>query len=208
MVSKLLLAAGIMLAPALCLAQSAPGLYIGASASMLSSRPFRSYNTNTYSPAVTVGYQLSPRWAIQSGASLSWNNSKIANSEFPSSSIFENIQYEIHYRRLTVPLLARYTFTDPAKPLHIDALVGGSWIHSFGNDITTYTYRTLPSDVLDSRYNYNDASLGIGPSVRYTLGANLDVTASSLLQTDITHGRAFDYYYLTTQLGIQYAFGR
>jgi hypothetical protein len=208
MVSKLLLAAGTMLAPALCLAQAAPGLYIGTSASMVSYRPFRSYNTNTYSPAVTVGYQLSPRWAIQSGASLSWANDKPTTSDFPSSSIYERIEYDLHSKRLTVPLLARYTFTYPAKPLHIDALFGGSWIHSSGHDITTFHYRTLPSDVFDSRYSYNDVNIGIGPSVRYTLGAHLDLTASSLLQTTITHGSAFEYYYLTTQLGIQYAFGR
>jgi hypothetical protein len=175
---------------------------------MLSSNPFRSYNSNTYSPAITVGYQLSPRWAIQSGASLSWRKEQTTSFDFFGSSIFDNIAYDNRYKRLTVPLLARYTFTDPAKPLHIDALFGGSWIRSSGHSIYTYTYKTGTSDVYDNLYSDNTVSIGIGPSVRYTLGAHVDLTASSLLQTDITNGWAFDYYYLTTQLGIQYAFGR
>jgi len=137
MLPKLLLVAGIALAPAIGLAQSTPHLYIGASAQMFSSDPFRSYNTNTFGPALTVGYQLSPRWAIQSGASLFWRNRSTSNDYSNSNAPFDRITYDLHSSLLIIPVLARYTFTDPTNPLHVDALFGASWLHATYRNTTT-----------------------------------------------------------------------
>jgi hypothetical protein len=208
MLSKLLLGAGLILSPAIGLAQAAPSLYIGASASMLSTNPFRGYNSNVFGPAVTVGYQLSPRWAIQSGASMNWQNYQSTSLDYTGASIFNQISYDTHYTQLVIPLLARYTFTAPASPLHLDALFGGNLIHTTRRSSTAYFYKAGNTDVYDNRYSDNTFNLGIGPSVRYTLVPHLDVTATSLLQTTIRKSEFFDYFYLTTQLGIQYTFGQ
>jgi hypothetical protein len=208
MLSKLLLGAGLLLSPAVCLAQAAPSLYVGASASMLSTNPFRGYNSNIFGPAVTVGYQFSPRWAIQSGASMNWQNYQSTSHDYTGASIFNQISYDTHYTQLVIPVLARYTFTAPASPLHIDALFGGNLVHTTRRTSTAYSYKAGNTDVYNGRSSDNTVNLGIGPSVRYTLASHLDVTASSLLQTDLRQNIAFDYFYLTTQLGLQYTFGQ
>lgn len=208
MLPKLLLGAGLILSPAIGLAQAVPSLYVGASASMLSTNPFRGYNSNVFGPAVTVGYQISSRWAIQSGASMNWQNYQYTSPDYTGASIFNQISYDTHYTQLVIPVLARYTFTAPTSPLHIDALFGGNLLHTTTRSSTAYSYKAGNTDVYNSRYSDNSFNLGIGPSVRYTLIPHLDLTASSLLQTPIRKHVFFDYTYLTTQVGIQYIFGR
>jgi hypothetical protein len=214
MFAKTLLGASIVLLPAVSLAQSTPPLYVGASFNISTYNPFHSYSSNLYGPAVTVGYQLSPRWAIQTGAS--WNRRSDNTSNFyPASvSIFEEVKYDLRYTRITVPLLARFTLTDPTKPLQVDALFGPSWIHATGRTTTTFVYSAGGSDLETHTYSDNSFSAGLGPSIRYAVGANLELTANSVLQAEFTDGfnivnrRFSDRLFLTTQLGVQYQFGR
>jgi hypothetical protein len=214
MLTKLLLLASTTLGPALCLAQATPRFYIGASAHLLSSSPFRSYNTNTFGPALTVGYQLSPRWAIQSGASLVWRNSTYSTDYSNGSGGYDRVTFELRSNLLIVPLLARYTFTDPSNPLRLDALFGASWQHVTGR--TTFTYAYAAGDVDREMYRVGDNSISAsaGPALRYSLGTNLELMASSVVQADLSNdyniaGRNFsDRLSLNTQLGVQYSFGR
>jgi len=216
MLPKFLLVAGIALAPAIGLAQSTPHLYVGASAQMFSSEPFRSSNTNTLGPALTIGYQLSPRWAIQSGASLFWRKSSYSNdyssSYYSGYSLYDRTTADFHSNLLIIPLLARYTFTDPSNPLHVDALFGASWLH--GTDRSTFTtyYVTTGADSETHNYTSNTICANVGPSIRYTLGAHLDLIANSIVQVDLSNryeGSNFsDRLSLNTQLGIQYSFGK
>lgn len=214
MFAKTLLGASIVLLPAVSLAQSTPPLYVGASFNILTYNPFRSYSSNLYGPAVTVGYQLSPRWAIQTGASWNRRSDNTSNFDPAGVSIFEEVRYDIRYTRLTVPLLARFTLTDPTKPLQVDALFGPSWIHEGGRTTTTFVYRAGGSDSDTHTYSDNSFSAGLGPSIRYAVGANLELTANSVLQAEFADGlnivnrRFSDRLFLTTQLGVQYRFGR
>jgi hypothetical protein len=209
MKAALLLAASLGLAPVIGLAQSTPHVYVGASALMSSSRPFRSYNQNHFGPALTIGYQLSPRWAVQSGFSWIWNNEVLTYDVGDANSMYNKATLKGHSDNIIVPLLARYTFTDPASPLHVDALAGGSWQHRTGRSTATYTGA---GSYLTESYSgsYNTFSASLGPSVRYTLGTHLDLVANSVMQVALTnsYGSLSDRLSLNTQIGIQYHFGQ
>jgi hypothetical protein len=211
---KTLLGASIVLLPAVSLAQSTAPLYVGASFNVLTYNPFRSYSSNLYGPAVTVGYQLSPRWAIQTGASWNRRSDQTSNFDPNGTTIFEEVKFDLRYTRLTVPLLARFTLTDPTKPLQVDALFGPSWIHSTSRSTATFVLRAGGSDSGTSTYSDNSLSAGLGPSLRYAVSPHLQLTANSVLQAEF--GRDFqggnrrfdDRLFLTTQVGVQYRFGR
>jgi hypothetical protein len=215
---KTLLVASIALAPAVSLAQSTPPLYIGASFNVSTFSPFRSYSSNLYGPALTVGYQLSPRWAIQSGASWGQRSDRPSNIGRPdiltTPTIFKEVNFDLRYTRLTIPVLARFTLTDPTKPLQVDALFGPSWIHATSRNTTTFVLRAGGSNSDTSTYSDNNFSAGLGPSIRYTVSPHLQVTANSMVQAefgdgfDIVNRRFSDRMFLTTQLGVQYRFGR
>jgi hypothetical protein len=215
MSAKMLLVASLALAPAVSLAQSALPLYVGASFNISTYNPFRSYSTNRYGPALTVGYQLSPRWAIQTGAS--WNRrSDNPTSIYPagSSTVIDRVEFNLRYTRLIVPLLARYTFTNAASPLQVDALFGPSWLHSTGRTTATFVYVGGGSDSNTSTYSENSFSAGLGPSIRYAIAPHLELTANSIIQAQFAddvnraNNSFSDRLFLTTQVGVQYKFGR
>lgn len=219
MLAKTILAVSIALAPAISLAQSTKPLYVGAAATLSTYDPFRSYKSNLFGPALTVGYQLSPRWAIQTGANWNRRTTDTYTGYPASSGSLDRITYDYSYTRLAIPLLARFTFTDPASPLRIDALFGPSWLHATNKSTVTYFYNgTAGSDTNTSRSSANDVSVGLGPSLRYAIGAHLELAASSLLQAefgdsfntvDLFVKRRFsDRLFFTTQLGVQYSFGQ
>jgi len=214
MFAKTLVGASIALMPAVSLAQSTPPLYVGASFNVSTFNPFRSYSSNFYGPAVTVGYQLSPRWAIQTGASWERRSYKTSNFDPAGVTIFEEVKYDLRYTRLTVPLLARFTLTDPSKPLQVDALFGPSWINTTNRSMTTFVLRAGGSDSGTSTYSDNSFSAGLGPSIRYAVSPHLQLTANSMIQAqfgdDVNRiNRPFsDRLLLTTQVGVQYRFGR
>jgi hypothetical protein len=209
MKASLLLAASLGLAPAISLAQATPHVYIGAAAFLSNSGPFRSYSENDLGPALTVGYQLSPRWAIQSGVSWAWHNSSFFSDYRNSNSPYERVTYDLHTDKFVIPLLARYTFTDPASPLHVDALLGASWLYTTGRTAITYSQAT--SSYTDTfKGNSTSFSASIGPSVRYTLGAHVDLVATSIMQVALTnrYGSFTDRLSLNTQVGVQYSLGQ
>lgn len=209
MKAKLLLAASLGLSPAVSLAQSTPHLYVGASALLASPTPFRSYNQNRFGPALTVGYQLSPRWAIQSGLGWTRQSNSFTNNYNTPSYPTDVIGFDSRLNQFFVPVLARYTFTDPASPLHVDALLGASWLHTTGRTSLTYAGATSPYTET-YRGSNNDVLPSLGPSVRYTVGTHLDVVATSLLQVNLANGYGdfANRLSLNTQLGVQYSFGQ
>jgi hypothetical protein len=217
MFAKTLLCAGIVLLPAASFAQSTP-LYIGASLNASTFSPFRSYSSNLYGPALTIGYQLSPRWAIQSGASWGQRTDRPSNVSRPdiltTPTIFKEVNFDLRYTRLTIPVLARFTLTDPTKPLQVDALFGPSWIYTTDRNTTTFVLKAGGSDSQTSTSSENSFSAGLGPSIRYAVSPHLQLTANSMIQAPFADGvnrgnNSFsDRLFLTTQLGVQYRFGR
>jgi hypothetical protein len=213
MLPKFLGIAGLALAPLLSLAQAPPRLYTGVGASLLSSTPFQSYSTKISTkivgPTGVVGLQLSPRWALQSGAFVRWRNSSYSKNLTTGSGTLENYSFSEHSTSVSIPLLARYTFTAPTARLHVDALFGATWLHSSYRGTSSYSTYGSPITTHNFNSSYNGASLAVGPSVRYTLGSSLDIVASSLVQGEISGGGSFsDRLFLATQLGVQYTFGQ
>ena len=217
MFAKTILSVSIVLLPAVSLAQSTP-LYVGASFDISTFSPFRSYSANLYGPALTIGYQLSPRWAIQTGASWGQRNDRLPNVSRPdilvTPTIYKEVNFDLRYTRLTIPVLARFTLTDPTKPLQVDALFGPSWIHATSRNTTTFVLKAGGSDSQTSTVSDNNFSAGLGPSIRYAVSSHLQVTANSVLQAefgdgfDLVNRRFSDHLFLTTQVGVQYRFGQ
>jgi hypothetical protein len=217
MFAKTLLSASIVLLPAVSLAQSTP-LYVGASFNASTFSPFRSYSSNLYGPALTVGYQLSPRWAIQTGASWGQRSDRPSNTARPNElttpTIFKEVNFDLRYTRLTIPVLARFTLTDPTKALQVDALFGPSWIYTTDRNTTTFVLKAGGSDSQTSTSSENSFSAGLGPSIRYAVNPHLQLTANSIVQAPFADGvnrgnSSFgDRLFLTTQLGVQYRFGQ
>lgn len=209
MKAKLLLAASLGLSPTISLAQSTPHVYVGAAALLASSNPFRTYNENRFGPALTVGYQLSSRWAIQSGIGWTRQSRSVSNNYNTPTYPDDIIGFDTRINRFFVPVLARYTFTDPASPLHVDALFGATWLHTTGRTSLTYAGASSPYTET-SKGSFNDFLPSVGPSIRYTLGSHLDVVATSVLQVNLSNGYAnfANRLSLNTQLGVQYSFGQ
>ncbi len=196
-------------------AQSAPQLYLGAGAALFQVRPFQQYAFNAVGPAFTVGVQLSPRWAIQTGATLGW---KSLNNSFNRDSAAISLgTYSIDDRvsLLVVPLLVRWTMTAPASRLHLDLLAGASWQHQGIDRSSFYTDATHPNLKVEGSYKTasNAATVMVGPAVRYDLGKQVALTATAWLSADAfgtnyTNDTFGDRLLVTEQLGVQYTFGR
>jgi len=208
-----LLTFGFFALPIAARAQTAPHFYLGAGASLHTDRVFLPYSTNSVGPALTLGWQLSPRWAIQTGASFGRGSSKGSFNQ-DSASVTLGV-YNSALRRdvLVVPLLTRFTVTAPTSRLHVDVLAGASWAHTIDKRSGEYVNATQPT--LNQAGSYtaveNTVNLVLGPALRYTVGTRVDLTANSLLNMDFFnhyHYNLGNRIFLTTQLGVQYSFGR
>lgn len=199
--------------PALGFAQATPQLYVGAGASLLNFGPSRPYAYTAIGPAVTVGVQLSSRWAIQTGASLGWRT--VNNSINRDSAAVTLGAYALNDRvaQLIVPLLVRFTLTDPSTRLHVDLLAGGSWRHTGLNRSVRYTDVAQASRNYDMGYTSasNAANVVAGLALRYSASPRVAITASALLNADFTtkyyQATFADRLLLNGQLGVQYTFG-
>lgn len=210
----LLFTLGCACIPTLGFAQSTPHLYLGAGASLLNVRPFQSYSFNAIGPAFTVGVQLSPRWAIQTGATLGWHTRNNSINRDSAASTLGAYAFNDRLSLLVVPLLVRWTLTDPAARLHIDLMAGASWQHTGTNRTTRYTDATNPSRNLEGGYKLasNTANVVVGPALRYDVGTHVALTANALLSAQTLgikyyNGTFADRLFLTGQVGVQYTFG-
>lgn len=188
-------------------------LYVGAGAAVLTDAPFANSPTTIVGPAATVGWQFSPRWAIQTGGQLAWRNSAGANYYDNPDGTRNSFQHEEHSTLLLVPVLARYTFTtSEAARLQVEALGGANWLYSRTHSASTITFTTNSGDVEqladEHRYSYSGVGLALGPQLRYRLGRALGLVASAPVLLAIGSGSLRDRLILNAQLGAQLALGR
>lgn len=210
-----LLSLACVCAPVLGVAQSSPPrLYVGAGASLLNIGLSRPYSYTTVGPALTVGVQLSPRWAIQTGAAL--GRKRLFNNFNRDSAAVTLGAYAFDDRitQLVVPLLARFTLTAPTSAFHVDLLAGGSWRHTFLNRNVRYVDLTRSNQDFSSGYTAesNAANAAAGLGLRYAVGPHLELTANALLNADFTtkyyQATLADRLILNSQVGVQYRFGK
>jgi len=216
MTSRTLAVASLLLAailPVVSHAQTtAPHVYAGASANLLSNTPFTSAGVPLrLGPALTAGYQFTPNVALQVGASYQWQNEAFSEIYLatapggPTTAITNRNEY--HYKYLLVPVLLRYTFTPFAERFHVDALGGTTLLYS----ALRRTYDSTPATAPPAEYKSATfrASLTLGPALRYTVAPRVELTASSLVNAALG-----DYYprfsnrlFLNTAIGVNYNFG-
>lgn len=195
------------LLPGAALAQSAPRLYVGAGAVLRRFAPFEAPASTSVGPAATAGWQFSPRWALETGAQLTWHSTTSTyrpidpndpNGSFPTSNT--------HSAAWVVPLLARYSFSRPPARLRVDALGGVSWLHNSSR----VDYTSLQVPPLLSQGTSNEVGVVLGPQVRYSFGPALEAKLNLPFNVNMGsgYGSFGDRLFLTPQLGVQYAFTR
>jgi hypothetical protein len=209
-----IIAAGLLLAISIPLVghaqDTSPRFYAGVGANLLSDAPFNSAGVaSLLGPSLTAGLQLTPHLAVQAGVSYHWKSDTYAETFYYSAPGNVTTYTSTHRSRyFFIPALLRYTFAPAAARFHLDALGGVTLLATTRRDsYETSPATTSPPDVYQ-RSGF-DASLTLGPAVRYTLSSQVELTASSaaslLLQK---YGRFGDHLFLNTTIGVNYAFGQ
>jgi hypothetical protein len=214
MSSRTLAAAGLLLAASLPLVvhaqTTAPHFYIGAGANLLSDIPYNSAGiSHLAGPSLTAGLQLTPHVAVQAGASYQWQKetySEVAYYSAPGNVTTYTSEHRFKY--FFIPVLLRYTFAPSAARFHVDALGGVTLLATTRRDSYETSPATTPQPNVYKRSSF-DASLTLGPAVRYTLSPQIELTASSVASLMLqNYGRFSNRLFLNTALGLNYAFGR
>ena len=211
---RLLLFAGCLGLPLVGIAQTTPHYYAGLSASLLRDSPFNQYvSPNLYGAALTGGVQLSPRWALQTGVGINWRTDSYTYPRYaigggsPTSTSYSSNRYTV----LTVPVLVRCTFTQPAARFHVDGLAGFTLLHYLTHQefSTTYTTGQNP-DYQEINFIANDLALTLGPAVRYTLTPQVELVAHGFTNV-IINNRYYSFnerFLFSALLGVHYTFGQ
>jgi hypothetical protein len=211
---RTLAAASLLLAASLPLvghAQTTSSrFYVGAGANILSDVPFNSAGVSHLAgPSLTAGLQLTPHVALQAGVSYQWQKetySEIAYYSAPGN--VTTYMSEHRYKYFFIPVLLRYTFTPSAARFHLDALGGVTLLVTTQRDSYETSPATIPQPNVYKSSSF-DASLTLGPAIRYSLSPQVELTASSAASMILqNYGRFSNRLFLNTAIGVNYAFGR
>jgi hypothetical protein len=175
----------------------------------LSDRPFRNYAATQVGPALTAGWQFSPRWALQLRGAYTWQNEHGSYDTYYGGGTPGTFQYESRNKLFTFPLLLRATLTDPARPLRVDALFGPTWLHGTARYASSLTYQGQPVQNRSDSYSANSFSLALGPALRYPLTPRLELTLEALVNIGLRDNGATlrDRLFSNVLAGVQYNFG-
>jgi hypothetical protein len=149
--------------------------------------------------------QFTPRLAGQVGLSYHWKK-ETYDLRFQSG----NTTATIRSKYFIIPVLLRYTVTEPAQRFHFDILGGATLFHGTGS--TSYSSST---GVIDPVFRDNSGSntnfcLTLGPAVRTAISSQLELTASSAVSAVVgdNYYRFSDRLFLNTSIGVNYTFGQ
>ncbi|MDJ0367199.1 hypothetical protein QMK33_18780 [Hymenobacter sp. H14-R3] len=212
---KVLYLASLAGLPLLSGAQTTPSsarFYVGVGANLLTNAPFNSAGTpKLVGPSLTAGLKLAPRLAVQISAAYQWQHKSYTYPDYTygSSAIGSLVTADYRYKYFTVPVLLRYTFTEPAERLYFDGLAGITFLHSTFNSTVTGSlgsYGYYPTDYSSSSIK---ANLTLGPAVRYSVASNVELTANGLVSAVLgdTYYRFSDRLFLNVLVGTHYTFG-
>jgi hypothetical protein len=227
--SRLILSSLLLGLPFISLAQDSPSIpvpkfyaglamYSGSYHSLGRSKAPASISTSstsTYQLPVqaTLGYQLRPRLAVQFGLVYSSRkNDYTSTNEYVdtnSNTILFNSNGRSTLRHYTASLQARYTLTrKPDHRFQIDVVGGLAYDHQYYRGVVSEEYTnvsqgTSTSANYDNTFPYNEASIIIGPSLRYRFGQRLDIVYDLLLNQPLTRQSNAG----SMALGIRYRFG-
>lgn len=216
MYQKVLYLATLVGLPLLSTAQttaSAPRFYVGAGANLLTDVPFNTTGAPTLlGPSLTAGLQLAPRLALQVSAAYHWQQKSYTSSVYNyGTGTVGGGTSTYYYKYLTVPVLLRYTLTEPAARFHVDAMGGITVLYGHFNftstdpaSSSTYYY---PNNYSSSSTRANAT---LGPAIRYTLSPSIELTANGLVSAIVgdTYYRFSDRLFLNALVGVHYTFGQ
>jgi hypothetical protein len=211
---KLPLLAGLVGLPLLSFAQAGPAssrFYVGVGANLLTDVPFNSTSVpNLVGPSLTAGMQLAPRLAVQVSAAYHWQHDTYTYPYYSSGTgtPINTVSTDYHYKYITVPVLLRYTFTEPAASFHFDGLAGITVLHGAFKYTSSGSYPgTFPENYSSSS---TKANFTLGPAVRYTLSPQVELTANGLVSAVLgdTYYRFSDRLFLNVLVGAHYTFGQ
>ena len=172
--------------------------------------------TNARRPQLTVGYQLTPRLALQAGfaplrETFTYGGIGTNNAGQP---LIERGQSAT--RSLALPVLARYTFAvRPWKNLQLDMLGGTVLFWSRGKSEFTRTENGVVTTQSVVTTQVNNAFLAAGPSARYEAGRHLAGFVDWMFYKNVRSTAAYPGSNLgnktgitnSVNLGIRYQFG-
>jgi hypothetical protein len=203
---------GLPLASFAQTATTSPQFYVGVGANLLTDVPGNSAAVpKLLGPSLTAGLQLAPRLAVQVSAAYHWDSQSTTSSSYYYGSgggTVGGYTSYAYYKYLTVPVLLRYTLTEPVGRFHVDGLAGVTVLRSYFNFISNdplSSYYYYPNNYSSSR---TKANATLGPALRYTLSPNLDVTANGLVSAVLggTYTHFSDRLFLNVLVGAHYIF--
>jgi len=227
--SRLLVSSLLLSTPLISLAQDNPavatpkfyaglGLYSGSYHSLGRSKSPASIttsSTSTYQLPVqaTLGYQLRPRLAVQLGLVYSSRKNDFASSDEYIDANADRILFTSNgrstLRHYTASLQARYALTrKPDRRFQVDVVGGLAYDHQYYRGVGSEEYTNVSQGTStvtnrDAMFPYNEASVVIGPSLRYRFGQRLEVVYDLLLNQPLNRQSNSS----SMALGLRYCFG-
>jgi hypothetical protein len=193
-------------------AQTAPALaasklYVGLGAS------YTRYNSpSQVGPTLTVGLQLTPRLAVQTGTSLYWRkNTSFFGSYYDLSTNEQvtDVSFTDYDRLLAVPVLARYTVTPLTSRFQLDILGGATALYYFGHYTQTSTTQSQGTQTEErDSYNRFTGVLSLGPSLRYAFTPQVELMGDFLLNTSWEGNIYHRTYPVSLTISARYRFPR
>lgn len=177
-----------------------PRFYLSAGASVLTPRPFSTFDHTLGGPMLTAGAWLGPRIALQIGGSVVWSTNDPSYSDYPVPPVGTTGSRLTVY---TFPVLLRFAFLPPNKKFAIDGLGGYTLLHSASVFSLQYTSGTKTATT-------NRSNLTLGPSFRYSLSRHIGVTAAPLLNLNLSDTKYLSFkqsLFWNYTVGVHYSLG-
>ena len=188
---------------------AAPHVYVGLAAYASNYLPLGQFWRHGFPVPLqaTVGYQLSPRWAVQ--ASFAYSGRSNSYSGYDGSPTLQPSYTGSYRERLyTTSVLGRYTLTrQAAHRLQIDALAGLSWVHRDFRSGYSRLDSLGVSTGTTNNYRTNNLLLNAGLGARYRITPRLEANYNFLLGVPLSGYNASGLQ-PSMALGLQYRFGR
>lgn len=192
----------------------APHLYVGLAAYASNYLPLGRFAQGNFPLPLqaTVGYQLSPRWAVQLSGAYSGRSYDYSQTYYEVGPNNTNVPYSYagayRQRLYTTSALARYTLTrQAAHRLQVEVLAGLAWVHTTYRDNYAYTDTAGVTTTSNGVYSTNHLLLNAGLGARYRLTPRLEATYNFLIGVPLAGYNAGGPH-PSMALGLQYHLGR
>jgi hypothetical protein len=198
-------------------ASASPHFFVGLGGSIYTYQRLNGFSQNSLAPMLTAGLQVRPRLAVQLGATYRQDTrrSTFAGQRPDNAGQLQPGNYSSvsRARFVSVPLVARYTLTaNLAQPFQVDLLGGATLLqnwYDYKEEFTSTTTQTITPNTFDNSSTSTEGFLSLGPSARYRLAPQLDLTGDFLFNYGLQNfgrGSVLDHLSANLMLGVRYHF--